>query len=82
MNDLYESFRVLEPIMFADSTNLFFSHKDIKQLFQAVNFELAKIRRWFKKYEPSLNKGNTKCTLFHEPTNKDNIYHQNSEMNT
>ena len=29
-NDLYKVSNILEPIMFADNTNVFFSHKSIK----------------------------------------------------
>ena len=33
--------------MFADDTNLFFSHKDRKTFFNKVNTELKKINDWF-----------------------------------
>ena len=33
--------------MFADDTNLFFSHKNIKELFKTMNQELIKIQQWF-----------------------------------
>ena len=33
--------------MFADDTNLFFTHKDITYLFQIVNQELEDIKQWF-----------------------------------
>ena len=47
--------------MFADDRNLFFFfNKDIKQLFQAVNFELE-------------NEDKPKYTLFNKSKNKDNI---------
>ena len=59
--------------MFADDTNLFFSHKDIKELFRIVNIELDKICTWFKANKLSLNEGKTKYILFHKPKDKDNI---------
>ena len=34
--------------MFADDTNLFHSHSDIKTLFQIVNKELTNINKWFQ----------------------------------
>ena len=34
--------------MFADGTNFFYSHKNIKGLFYTVNSELGKISQWFK----------------------------------
>ena len=33
---------ILDPIMFADDANLFFTHKGIRYLFQIVNQELGK----------------------------------------
>ena len=33
--------------MFADDTNLFCSHKNIKRLFQIVNSELKLVTEWF-----------------------------------
>ena len=59
--------------MFADDTNLFFSHKDIKVLFKTVNIELEKTCIWFKANKLSLNESKTKYTLFHKPNSKDNI---------
>ena len=59
--------------MFADDTNLFFSHKDMKELFRIVNIELDKICTWFKANKLSLNEGKTKYNLFHKPKDKDNI---------
>ena len=59
--------------MFADDTNLFFSHKNIKYLFQAVNSELGKVFQWFNANKLSLNKDETKYTFFHKAREKDNI---------
>ena len=64
---------MLDQIMFADNTNLFFSHKNIKELFQVVNFELEKICNWFRANKLSLNEGKTKYTFFHKAWQKDNI---------
>ena len=41
VNDLPNASRLLDPIVFADDTNLFFNHKDIKHLFPVVNNELV-----------------------------------------
>ena len=65
--------KILEPIMFADDTNLFFSHKNIKDRFQAVNSELGKVFRWFNANKLSLNGDKTKYTFFHKAREKDNI---------
>ena len=72
VNDLSYSSGLLEAIMFADDTNLFFSHKDIKELFRIVNIELDKICTWLQANKLSLNEGKTKYTLFHKPKDKDN----------
>lgn len=55
--------------MFADDTNLFFSHCDIKLLFQTMNAELQNISYWFKANKLSFNIAKTKWSLFH-PNNK------------
>ena len=39
VNDLPNASRLLDIIMFADDTNFFFNHKDIKHLFTVVNNE-------------------------------------------
>ena len=46
-NDLSKVTKYLEPIMFADDTSLFHSHKNIKTLFQIVNSELKLVNEWF-----------------------------------
>ena len=45
VNDLNSASGILDPIMFADDTSLFYSHKSIHQLFTKVNEELKKNRR-------------------------------------
>ena len=73
VNDLCRVSKLLEPIMFADDTDLFFSHKNIKELFLNVNSELSKSIQWFNGNKLSLNKDKTKYTLFHKVRQKDNI---------
>ena len=63
----------LEPIMFSDDTNLFYSHKDIKTLFNIVNNELIKINNWLKANKLSLSVDKTKYTFFHQLCISDNI---------
>ena len=59
--------------MFADDTNLFCSHNNIKILVKNANDELEKISQWFKSNKLSLNEGKTKFTLFHKLRDKDNL---------
>ena len=63
----------LDPIMFADDTNLFYEHKDVKTLFSLVNQELQKINEWFEANKPSLNVGKTKYSIFHKPSSKNDL---------
>ena len=73
VNDLSDVSKILEPIMFADDTNLFFTHKNIKELFQTVTSELDKVFQWFNANKLSLNKDKTKYIFFHKAREKDNI---------
>ena len=73
VNDLCKASNRLNCIMFADDTNLFLSHKDFKQLFSSMNVELEKISNWFKANKLSLNTDKTKFTLFHKPSQADNL---------
>ena len=71
VNDLPNASKILKCIMFADDTNIFFSHKDIKLLFETVNCELANIHEWFNANKLSLNVKKTKYSFFH-PAQKSN----------
>ena len=73
VNDLPNATNILDPIMFADDTNLFYSHHDIKTLFSTVNEELEKLGDWFTANRLSLNIKKTKYTFFHKNSVKDNI---------
>ena len=64
--------KLLDPVMFADDTNLFFSHHDIKTAFPAVSNELSRIRQWFIANKLSLNAKKFKYTFFHKNSAKDN----------
>ena len=65
VNDLQNASQIFKPIMFADDTNLFYSHNNIKQLFQIVNQELKQIQTWFNANKLSLNLTKTKYSFFH-----------------
>ena len=54
-NDLNWTSDILDPIIFAGNTNLFYSHKDIKTLFHTVNTELVKVNHWFETNKLLLN---------------------------
>ena len=54
--------------MFADDTNLFCSHKEVKTLLQIVNNELKLVTEWPLANKLSLNAKKTKYILFHKVT--------------
>ena len=49
--------------MFADNTNHFCSHKNIKTLFQIVNSELKLVTKWFLANKLLLNAKNKVCFI-------------------
>ena len=55
INDLNKFSNILNTILFADDTSLFYSNKDINILFQTFNKELDKLTQWFKSNKLSLN---------------------------
>ena len=59
--------------MFADDTNLFSSHSNVKYLFNNVNLELNKIALWFKANKMPLNEAKIIYTFSHKFRQKDNI---------
>ena len=56
------STKSLDPIMFADDTNLFYTNKNIKVLFETVNKELHYVNEGFMANK--LNAGKTKYLFF------------------
>ena len=55
---------LIDPIMFADDTNLFLSHKDISYLFEAANLQLERINQWLISNKLSLSVTKTKYSIF------------------
>ena len=64
INDIVNCSEHLFFVLFADDTNLFFSHKDVLHLFNTVNRELGKLSDWFKVNKLSLNVKKTNYILF------------------
>ena len=69
--------------MFADDTNLFFSHININVLFEKMNKELTDVSNWFNGKKLSLYVKKAKYSFFHKSSKKDNIAlrHPNLNMN-
>ena len=63
INDLNNASE-LETILFADDTNLFFSHSDPVYLVNKLNDELDKLSTWFSANKLSLNTSKTNFMVF------------------
>ena len=68
VNDLTNSTKVLNPVLFADDANLFCSSNNIRALFETVNQELSRINDWFLANKLPLNVEKTKYMLFQKLT--------------
>ena len=73
VNDLKNKTNLLDPIMYANYTNLFLTHKDIGYLFDMANLQLERINQWFISKKLSLNARKTKYSFFHKPSKSDDI---------
>ena len=71
VNGLHHASKVLNPIMFVEDTNLFFSHSDINILFEKMNKELTNVSNWFNANKLSLNVKKTKF-FFHKSSKTEN----------
>jgi exonuclease III len=73
INDIFKSLKFNKSIMFADDTNLIYSHSDIKTLFKHTNEDLTAIDKWFRANKISLNSRKTKYIFFHNSYQHENI---------
>ena len=55
---------IVNLILFADDTNIFFSHNDHNYLVNTLNVEINKLFDWFNINKLSLNLKKTKCMVF------------------
>ena len=72
MNDISRSSEILSIILFADDTNLFFSHKNLFTLQETMNRELSKIASWLSANKLSLNVKKTHFIIFKSRGKKSN----------
>ena len=72
VNDLNNSIKILDPVLFAYDTNLFCSDNNIRTLSETANQGLNQINDWFVANKLSLNIGKTKYMLFHKLTDQEN----------
>ena len=74
INDLWHSTPLLDAILFADDTKLFYLHNNVNELFRTMNDELSHLNDWFYANKLSLNTDKTKYVLFHNAKSKDNLH--------
>ncbi|XP_065652667.1 uncharacterized protein LOC136079922 [Hydra vulgaris] len=73
INDIYLSLKILNYIIFADDSNVFFSDPNLKNIFYIVNTELIYLNEWFKANKLSLNIEKTKYILFAKSSKSENL---------
>ena len=70
INDLCNVSKVLDFILFADDTNIFFSHKDPIFLMELVDTELQKLSCWFQANKLSINVKKSNYIIFKTSQNR------------
>ena len=73
VNDLNNSTKFLDPVLFANDTNLFCSDNNVKILFETANQNLNQIIDGFLANKLFLIVEKTNYMLFHKLTNQDNV---------
>ena len=64
INDLPNASPLMYFVLFADDTNIFYSHSSLAYLYQIVNAQLIYIANWFRANKLSLNLNKTNYILF------------------
>ena len=64
INDLISSGKYSNFILYADDTNILFSHNDLNNLIGNVNYDLMNISTWFKSNKLSLNVNKSNYMIF------------------
>ena len=64
INDICNASDVLELILFADDTNIFFSHDDMSKLMNVANSQMQNISEWLRANMLSLNEKKTNFMIF------------------
>ena len=65
--------KVLELMLFADDTNIFYSHTDASYLMEVVNLELKKITCWFYTNKLSINVKKSNFIIFRPRQNRQTL---------
>ena len=64
INDIMKSSSLISFILFADDTNILYSHKHLPELINTLNTELINVSSWFKCNKLSLNIAKTNFIHF------------------
>jgi len=56
--------KVLQFLMFADDTNIFYSGNNLSEITENISLEMVKIKEWFDKNKFCLNWEKTKYMIF------------------
>ena len=64
INDICNVAQILEVILFADDTNVFYLHQDLHYLINTMNKEMNELSEWLKINKLTLNLEKTKYILF------------------
>ena len=73
LNDLCSVLKVLELILFADDTNIFYSYTDASYLLELVKLELEKITCWFYTNKLSINVKKSNFIIFRPRQNRQTL---------
>jgi len=73
INDLPDVTKHLDPILFADYTNLFFESKNLLNSMDIINCELKKIETWCNKNKLTENIGKTSYMIIKTAKNKQDL---------
>ena len=71
--DVPSASNLLNTILFADDTNLFFKRKDMRVLFSTANRELQNINEWFTSNKLSLNVKKWKFSFLYKVSRRDDL---------
>ena len=65
MNDIYKVSKEFKMTLFADDTNLLYSHKNLKSLESTMNDELLKLYDWLIVNKLTFNAKKSNYVIFH-----------------
>ena len=73
INDLCNGSNVIALVLFADDTNLLFSHNDLSYLMETINSEMIQLSNWFLANKLSINVKKSNFMIFKPRQNRQKI---------